>query len=179
MQAESAAPGMQYSKEAQLSGQKAGLGGNLLEGGGTFIEEQIEEQRGVKKGEDAERFGDREGDQEVRHRQKPVELALKPDLGVSAAAPGARAVVAAMETEDLLPAGRARTAVPAHRRGATPQEGGECPALGGWEAGTVAGEVVGPVVAQEVTQGGHYAPSRGRTSELIAAKALSSLTAVR
>lgn len=179
MHPERPVPGMINPEEPQFRAEVAGMGGDLLECGGTFVEQGIEEPFGLVPGEQSQRFGDREGHQKVRYRQQTVELVFEPGVGVGTPAAWTQTVVAAVETKDFPAAIGARAAVPAHRRGATSQHCDEGPALGGWQAATMAGEIVGAVASEQLSQGGHYAPSRGLTKALIVAKALSSLTAVR
>lgn len=180
MHSQGPAPGVIDPEKSEFSAKVSGIGGDLLEGGGAFLEERVEEPVGMIASEKPQLLWHREGHQKVRHRQQTAELAFEPDVGVGAAATRTQAVVAAVETINLLPTLGARTAVPAHRRGATPQNRGERPALGGWQAATMADEVVRTVASEQLSQRrGHYAPSSGLTRLLIVAKALSSLTAVR
>jgi len=180
MQPQGPVPRVINPEESEFSAKVPGIGSDLLESGGAFLEERIEEPVGMIPSHKPQLLRHREGHQKVRHRQQTAELAFEPDVGVGAAAARTQAVVTAVETIDFLPTLGARTAVPAHRRGATPQNRGERPALGGWQAATLADEVVRTVASEQLSQRrGHYAPSSGLTRLLIVAKALSSLTAVR
>lgn len=174
------APGVIDPEKSEFRAKVSGIGGDLLEGGGAFLKERVEEPVGMMASQKPQRLRHREGHQKVRHWQQTAELAFEPDVGAGAAATRTQAVVAAVETMDLLTTLGARTAVPAHRRGATPQNRGERPALGGWQVATMADEVVRTVASEQLSQRrGHYAPSSGLTRLLIVANALSSLTAVR
>ena len=71
----------------------------------------------------AELFGQGEGDQEIRHRQQPFALGIKPRLRIGSSTFWTRAVIATVISEVRMAAARAAVKMPAVVRGAAALDG--------------------------------------------------------
>jgi hypothetical protein len=99
MEDEGAAPGVEHAQHAQLGAQAPGVGGQLLQGLGAGGKEQVQRNLEMGADEHPQRFGQGEGDQEVRGGQKEsLLLALEPGVGVGLAAERTVPVVAGVIT---------------------------------------------------------------------------------
>jgi len=99
MEPKLARPGLKNAQETQLGAEVFGGGGDILEGAGSFLEEQIVELLLVRPEESAQLSWQSKGDQEIRGWKQLGLLPLDPVGGVLMAALGAGPMMAGMVSE--------------------------------------------------------------------------------
>ena len=149
---ELARPGVEHAQQAALHAQLGER--DVAQRAGAFAEERAVEFLRVRADHGAQLFGHGEGDEEVRHRQKPGLLSRGPALGVGAAALVAGAMTARMIGEVHLAAGAMKELAAPRGRAAT-QESLHGGALRGRDASPELRDVRGPVTAEDLRQGRH------------------------
>jgi len=99
MEPKLARPGLKNAQETQLGAEVFGSGGDILEGAGAFLEEQIIERLLVLPEESAQLYWQSKGDQEIGDWKQLGLLPLDPVVGVLMAALGAGPMMAGMISE--------------------------------------------------------------------------------
>lgn len=94
MKLQLASPSMQYPDHAEFAAQVIRSCGDRLKGGRTLRKKQIVHTLGLSLAGRPQLFWDGESDQEIRHREEPIDLALGPLSGARATAARTRSVVA-------------------------------------------------------------------------------------
>jgi hypothetical protein len=131
MELQTSSPSVEHAEESQFGAEVFGMGGDVLQGGCAFPQEQPVACLLMGAQPWAECFGHREGDQVIRDRQEFALLLLDPKSRIGFAALRTGAVIAGVVDKMLLAAVWAAIELPAQSGSATSQDCLHCPAVGG------------------------------------------------
>jgi hypothetical protein len=168
MKAQVARPGLQDPQQADLTAKEARVACQLLERGGRGLKEQGVESALVRAGQLAQRWRQREGDQEVGHQQQQFLLPREPGLGGVVLAGRAVAVAVGMVTVALGTAGRADVELAAKCLGATVLNRLHRRQLARQHPLAKLGSVGWPIATEDLAERNHGMPTINRSSASLA-----------